>query len=144
MPAKGGRLVRSSAALAWSAPAHHILPTRAPRITACTDGPDPEEWRAFRAKLISGGLRITGDEDGGGGITEPEAAPERAPSVAPKNEELLKEQNPEMWREYLDGAWAYREMIEKQESRSPIDGFLIICLHCIISLFKTFLQGEGD
>ena len=75
------------------------------RITACADaeadaGPDPEAWREFRAKLISGGLRLTGEEDGGGDIKEPEKVA-KAASVAPKNEELLKEQNEELWREYL-------------------------------------------
>ena len=44
-------------------------------------GPDPEEWRSFRAKLIAGGLRLTDAEDGG-------SAPEPAEREEPARERL--------------------------------------------------------
>jgi hypothetical protein len=81
-------------------------PPRLLRVVACAAGPDPEEWRAFRAKLVSGGLKLTGEEDGGGEVestpTEP-AEPAERQSVAPKNEELLKLQNEALWRECVRG-----------------------------------------
>ena len=74
------------------------------RVVACADGPNPEEWREFRARLISGGglagLKTTTEDDGG--EVKDEDAPSEASvpatqavpreSVAPKNEELLKAQ----------------------------------------------------
>ena len=104
---------------------------------ACADGPDPEEWRAFRAKLISGGLRVTGDEDGGGGVTEPEAPVVKAASVAPKNEELLKSQNEELWTEYLDGAWAH-------VSPGPEAGGLVCRLPLQAQLTRMMREQAGD
>jgi hypothetical protein len=113
-------------------------PLRPIHVTACADmGPDPEEWRAFRAKLISGGLRLTGDEDGGGGINEPEPAVPKASSVAPQNEELLREQNEELWREYYGGAWAHA-------SPGPEAGGLI-CRMPLQAQLTSLMRGEtGD
>jgi len=37
---------------------------------------------------------------------------ERRQPVAPKNEELLKEQNEELWNEYINGAWAHPSLVE--------------------------------
>ena len=65
--------------------------------------PDPEAWREFRAKLISGGLKVTGDVEGNQVSTQAELRS----SVAPANEALLKQQNEALWREYNDGAWAH-------------------------------------
>lgn len=118
---------------------------RARYITACAneDGPDPEEWRAFRAKLVSGGLKLTEDEDGGGAIQEPDvsAADEEAKkaptSVAPKNEELLKEQNEELWKEYYGGAWAH-------VSPGPEAGGLVCRLPLPIQITKRMRDQPGD
>ena len=66
---------------------------RCTTIHACDasdSGPDPEEWRAFRAKLISGGIKTTDD---GTGETATPSEPAERQSVAPENEELLKSQN---------------------------------------------------
>ena len=136
-------LAAVGAPLAWTTSGLgcvHFAPLR-PRLhlTACAEaGPDPEEWRAFRAKLISGGLRLTGDEDGGGGIKEPEAAPPKSSaSVAPKNEELLKEQNEELWKEYYGGAWAHA-------SPGPEAGGLVARVPLQAQL-TTLMRGEpGD
>lgn len=81
-------------------------PRRHAAVLAEADGPDPEEWRAFRAKLISGGLKVTGEEDGGTEVAAEESSPQREP-VAPANEELLKMQSEALYKEYLSGAWAH-------------------------------------
>lgn len=88
---------------------HPVVAPRVACLVACADesGPDPEEWRAFRAKLISGGLRLTGEEDGGDAVAAAEPPPAERTSVAPQNEALLKEQNEALWREYYGGAWAH-------------------------------------
>lgn len=89
-------------------PALAQAPTcRARAILACA--PSQEEWRDFRAKLISGGIKVTSDEDGGDAVVDEMTSSEDAvrESVAPANEDLLKSQNEALWREYLDGAWAH-------------------------------------
>jgi hypothetical protein len=79
---------------------------------ACSEssGPDPEDWRKFRASLVSGGLRVTSEEDGGG-VVEQEQGPAARISVAPANEDLLKEQNEALWREYYAGGWAHASAV---------------------------------
>lgn len=76
-------------------------PTRTVRggtpLCSAGAGPSPDEWRAFRARLISGGVAVTG---------EVPVAVERL-AVAPANEELLREQSTALWREYSTGAWAH-------------------------------------
>ena len=49
---------------------------------------DDEDWRAFRARLVSGGIKTTEDE-----ATPAPDAPVRK-AVARKNTALLREQNP--------------------------------------------------
>lgn len=81
-----------------------------------SDGPDPATWREFRASLISGGLKLTTDEDGDSGgdcsnagseAVESRRAPAARTSVAPANEALLQSQNKALFQEYLEGAWAH-------------------------------------
>ena len=73
-------------------------------VVACAEGPNPEEWREFRARLISGGglagLKTTTEDDGGEVKDEdvrsetsvPAAQAVPGESVAPKNVQLLKAQ----------------------------------------------------
>ena len=49
-----------------------------------------DDWRAFRAKLVSGGLKSTEDE------AEPDLNAPAPRDVARKNTALLREQNPEL------------------------------------------------
>ena len=85
--------------------AHGIMPSvarhAAPRAEA---GPSPEQWREFRQKLVTGGLKLTTDEG------EEKAVERRA--VAPKNEELLKLQSQSLYEEYISGGWAHSSPIE--------------------------------
>jgi len=90
------------AAVGWTARAPPLV--RRQRSRAVQLQVDPEEWRAFRAKLISGGLQVTGE---GVESAEESSASMARNSVAPKNEELLKQQNEALWQEYFDGAWAH-------------------------------------
>lgn len=71
-------------------------------------GPDPEDWRTFRAKMIRSGIKVTGEDDN---ETTAEQKPLERISVAPANEETLKEQNEELWKEYMQGAWAHETSI---------------------------------
>eukprot|EP00966_Prymnesium_polylepis_P291337 6729313-Prymnesium_polylepis.1 len=91
-------------------------------VVACSEGPNPDEWREFRARLISSGgfagLKTT-EEDDGGEVAEDGSAdiatpPERpaAAAVAPRNAELLKAQNAALWTEYMQGAWAHESPVE--------------------------------
>ena len=83
---------------------------RAAVLASEADGPSPEEWREFRQKLVSGGLKLTTD------VADEEAA---APSVetvrrtvAPKNEALLQSQSDELYKEYISGGWAHPSPVE--------------------------------
>eukprot|EP00929_Paragymnodinium_shiwhaense_P112688 TRINITY_DN80955_c0_g1_i1.p1 TRINITY_DN80955_c0_g1~~TRINITY_DN80955_c0_g1_i1.p1 ORF type:complete len:475 (-),score=83.16 TRINITY_DN80955_c0_g1_i1:14-1438(-) len=69
------------------------------------DGPSPEAWREFRARLIQS------EEKDAGGDDIPVAGGDRR-SVAPRNEELLKKQNEKLWNEYVNGAWAHVGLVE--------------------------------
>eukprot|EP00854_Cymbomonas_tetramitiformis_P014033 gene14033-16588_t len=71
------------------------------------------EWRAFRASLISRGL----DDP-----SEDENASQAQKSVAPKNEELLRLQNPTLAEEYLSGAWVGGLLV-----RNALEGELLKC-----------------
>lgn len=126
--------VLGCAAVAWTPLTPPLCAPVRGRAVVCADaGPDPEEWRAFRAKLISGGLKVTGDEGG-----ETEAAPvAKAASVAPKNEELLKEQNEELYREYFGGAWAH-------ESPGPEAGGLVCRLPLQVQMTRLMREQPGD
>ena len=84
-----------------SACAAHQSSRTAPRTAAVlaseSDGPSPEEWREFRQKLVSGGLKLTTDV-----ADEAEAADGAEPvrrAVAPKNEALLRSQSDELYQE---------------------------------------------
>jgi len=78
---------------------------RAADEAEASDGPSPEAWREFRAQLISGGIKLTTDEEAPAAV-----APRR--TVARKNEELLREQNEALWNEYINGAWAHESPVE--------------------------------
>lgn len=102
-----------SESFAPSASAAHQASHAAPRaavLASEADGPSPEEWREFRQKLVSGGLKLTTD------VADEEAA---APSVetvrrtvAPKNEALLQSQSDELYKEYISGGWAHPSPVE--------------------------------
>ena len=102
-----------SESFAPSACAAHQPSQAAPRaavLASEADGPSPEEWREFRQKLVSGGLKLTTD------VADEEAA---APSVetvrrtvAPKNEALLQSQSDELYKEYISGGWAHPSPVE--------------------------------
>ena len=94
-----------------------VSPAHRPRarLHACAQGPSPESWREFRAKLIEGGLKVTEEDDGGTVAAEAAPAPateEVTRLVAPKNVELLKEQNKALWDEYMSGVWAHASPVE--------------------------------
>lgn len=69
-------------------------------------GPAPEAWREFRAQLIAGGIKLTTGPDASAGAAEREVERARV-VVAPRNEELLKAQNEQLYAEYVNGAWAH-------------------------------------
>lgn len=69
-------------------------------------GPAPEAWREFRAQLIAGGIKLTTGPDASTGAAEREVERARV-VVAPRNEELLKAQNEQLYAEYVNGAWAH-------------------------------------
>ena len=130
-------------------PVHHVMvvPTSATaprrhaavRAEATDEGPNPEEWRAFRAKLISGGLKVTGEEDGGKEVkveSAPESNQEREP-VAPANEELLKKQNEALYQEYLSGAWAHA-------APEPEAGGLVVRLPLQAQLVHEMRTDAGE
>ena len=109
---------------------------RCTTIHACDasdSGPDPEEWRAFRAKLISGGIKTTDD---GTGETATPSEPAERQSVAPENEELLKSQNEALYKEYYGGAWAH-------ESPGVEVGGLVCRLPLQAQLTRLMRSGEG-
>jgi len=90
-------------------PFHRRLATTArSEAEDSTTGPSPEAWREFRAQLISGGLKLTTDED----TAESSPSQQSRRVVAPRNEELLKTQNQELWEEYINGAWAHLSPVE--------------------------------
>jgi len=85
-------LSRSGQARPWArAPRHGLRMSATP--------PSPDEWRAFRAKLVAGGLPGTQDTE--------QSDPQERRQVAPANEELLSKQNKDLYKEYLEGAWAH-------------------------------------
>ena len=90
-------------------------------VLSCADaGPSPEDWREFRRRLISGGISVTNEEDGGevsaAAAVEAEAAEREV--VAPANEELLRQQNEDLWKEYLEGTWAHESPYARSADRS--------------------------
>lgn len=95
------------------------------------DSPSPEAWRDFRAQLVAGGLKLTTDENPndtvGGNDGESASSNAIRRSVAPKNEELLLEQNKELWSEYINGAWAHPGIMEAGTllCRLPLEGQLM-------------------
>ena len=102
-----------SESFAPSACAAHQPSQAAPRaavLASEADGPSPEEWREFRQKLVSGGLKLTTD------VADDEAAPPSVETVrrtvAPKNEALLQSQSDELYKEYISGGWAHPSPVE--------------------------------
>ena len=95
--------------LLWLQPGRPFLAARHPAVVASQ--PSPDEWREFRAQLVAGGLRTTEDEE-----TDPVSSSagfkHSGAAVAPKNAELLKEQNADLWAEYMNGAWAHPSPVE--------------------------------
>ena len=113
-------------------PARRAARILAPRSAV---GPDDEvaavegDWRSFRAKLMDGnfGLASTDDDvdDDGDGVAPStdddrvseeavaaaadatKAAAEARAAVAPRNQALLRKQDPVLAAEYLEGAWAH-------------------------------------
>ena len=82
-------------------------------MSCAEEGPSPEAWREFRQKLVSGGLKLTTDEEEASdeGARASVAAAERR-AVAPKNEELLKSQSSDLYEEYITGGWAHTSPVE--------------------------------
>jgi len=114
--------------------------TTTPQLCA----PSPEDWREFRQRLVSGGIKVTGEEDGGEvagedaqGSSEPPAAVSERTAVAPANEDLLKSQNEALWKEYLEGAWAH-------ESPCPEPGGLVCRLSLQAQLTRQMRANGGD
>lgn len=73
-----------------------------------------EDWRSFRSTLVNSGLSSETegyiDEEGSGKSAETadkQKGLERPKSVSKANEELLKSQNPNLAKEYVDGVWSY-------------------------------------
>jgi len=90
----------------------HHPSSAAPRAAALAseaDGPSPAEWREFRQKLVSGGLKLT--TDAADEAAQPSAETRRR-TVAPKNEALLQSQSDELYREYISGGWAHPSPVE--------------------------------
>ena len=121
-----------------SACAAHQSSRTAPRTAAVlaseSDGPSPEEWREFRQKLVSGGLKLTTDV-----TDETEAAPgaelvRRA--VAPKNEALLRSQSDELYQEYISGGWAHPSPVEA--------GGLMMRMPLPAQLLSQMRDGSSD
>ena len=67
------------------------------------------DWRAFRAKLMEGGFGLgeDDDDDGGDGSDAKTKAEDRRKAVAPRNAALLRQQNPKLAAEYMEGGWAH-------------------------------------
>ena len=117
--------------------AQHLSRT-APRTAAVlaseSDGPSPEEWREFRQKLVSGGLKLTTDV-----ADEAEAAPGAEPvrrAVAPKNEALLRSQSDELYQEYISGGWAHPSPVEA--------GGLMMRMPLPAQLLSLMRDGSSD
>ena len=117
--------------------AQHLSRT-APRTAAVlaseSDGPSPEEWREFRQKLVSGGLKLTTDV-----ADEAEAAPGAEPvrrAVAPKNEALLRSQSDELYQEYISGGWAHPSPVEA--------GGLMMRMPLPAQLLSQMRDGSSD
>ena len=66
------------------------------------------DWREFRARLVAGGITTTEEQTEGDAPAAEDKAPASPPrSVSRRNEALLREQNPALATEYLDGMWAH-------------------------------------
>mmetsp|Transcript_5653 Transcript_5653/g.15878 ORF Transcript_5653/g.15878 Transcript_5653/m.15878 type:complete len:506 (-) Transcript_5653:24-1541(-) len=84
------------------------------------------DWRAFRANLATSGISTQGDDQtsdkadssdgtssgtskpiGGASSSESPETSSRPKSVSKRNEELLKSQNAELYKEYESGVWAH-------------------------------------
>ena len=115
-----------------------------PRAQEDAAGPSPEAWREFRQQLISGGLKLTTDDDApsadadGAASTAATAAATTGPSkperqaVAPKNEALLKTQSAALYDEYINGGWAHA---------SPVEAGALLCR---LPMPATFIQKMRD
>jgi len=102
---------------------------------AASSGPSPEEWRDFRQRLVSGGIKLTTDEatapadDAALGV-EPRKA------VAPGNEALLRSQNEGLYQEYINGCWAHESPMEA--------GGLLLRMPLEAQLTHFLRGGAGD
>ena len=73
-----------------------------------TEGPNPEDWRAFRTALIERGIQMTKEKDGTEDVEGRWGGRgQLKKSVAPANEKLLMAQSPDLAKEYLTGVWAH-------------------------------------
>eukprot|EP00747_Dinoflagellata_sp_TGD_P149818 gnl/TRDRNA2_/TRDRNA2_177059_c0_seq3.p1 gnl/TRDRNA2_/TRDRNA2_177059_c0~~gnl/TRDRNA2_/TRDRNA2_177059_c0_seq3.p1 ORF type:complete len:407 (+),score=79.40 gnl/TRDRNA2_/TRDRNA2_177059_c0_seq3:286-1506(+) len=96
-----------------------------------SNGPNPEEWRMFRQRLISGGLKLTTDNSSAvaeaDGTDPSAAAPAQRQVVAPGNEQLLRNQSQALYEEYIQGTWAHESPVEAGGLllRMPVEGQLI-------------------
>ena len=74
-----------------------------------------DDWRSFRANLANSGIstqsedRMVDKSSGGAGSSDDSSpvASSRPKSVSKRNEELLKSQNAELYKEYESGVWAH-------------------------------------
>ena len=132
----------STHAAASPLPLLRAAPPRAQEAEDGNAGPSPEAWREFRQQLISGGLKLTTDEDessaNGDAATATAAStarPERQ-AVAPKNEELLKKQSAALYDEYINGGWAHT---------SPVEAGALLCrLPMPAQLIQQMRDGSSD
>ena len=106
-------------------------------------GPDPADWRAFRAALIEKGIKLTASEkasledgtdtaDVSNGSEGRWGAQGRKKSVAPANEELLMSQNPALAKEYLEGVWTHETAgaeIGGLLVRMPLEYQMVVLMH---------------
>lgn len=103
-------------------------------------GPDPQNWRSFRAALIERGIQMTGEAasaqvDAGVNKTRWGGTGTMRKSVATANEELLMAQNPELAREYLEGVWAH-------ETGEPEAGGLLVRMPLEFEMTTLMRQAQ--
>jgi hypothetical protein len=105
-------------------------------------GPDPQDWRAFRAALIERGIQMTGEAAGAqveagmsSNATRWGGTGTLRKSVATANEELLMAQNPELAQEYLEGVWAH-------ETGEPEAGGLLVRMPLEFEMTTLMRQAQ--
>jgi hypothetical protein len=102
-------------------------------------GPDPQDWRVFRAALIERGIQMTAGAQVEGGVssntTRWGGTGTLRKSVATANEELLMAQNPELAQEYLAGVWAH-------ETGQPEAGGLLVRMPLEFEMTTLMRQAQ--